>query len=385
MTKVLIVEDSKHKREQIEFEVKSYFKDSLEVDIAETFSAAVKFIYQKKYDFIVIDLMLPRRNGDAEVDISDEIIETIIESELNLSATVVAMSRFVDIVEEKRTGFVNAGIILVYFDDDGQKWKSSLNVCMQRMERRQNFDFVIVCALDKERNAFRSTRCQIGELCLINGLDCLKLSIEGLNGVCVKLPRMGLVDATAITARAIEAFSPSIVAMSGICGGFSDETEIGTIIVSDTCWEHQSGKWAGDVFKLEHYQSSLDNKVRSILSQFIERDKSMLNIKSDIQDNKNLINQEIVLKPTVTGSAVIASETKVEQIKAQHRKVAGLDMEMFGVYRACDLSNRKPCYFGAKTVVDLADSAKGDNYHHYGCIVSARFVTEAMIELHNSL
>ncbi len=68
----------------------------------------------------------------------------------------------------------------------------------------------------------------------------------------------------------------------------------------------------------------------------------------------------------------------MQDIGAQHRKMAGLDMEMYGVYKAAELSSGNPLFFGAKTVVDLADSAKGDTYHEYGSILSARFVLDAI-------
>ncbi|MBX5157690.1 hypothetical protein HJB89_11210 [Rhizobium sp. NZLR8] len=77
---------------------------------------------------------------------------------------------------------------------------------------------------------------------------------------------------------------------------------------------------------------------------------------------------------------MIASEDRIGEIKVQHRKLAGLNMEIFGMYRARELSALKPRCLGAKTVVDLADS-KGDEVHQYGAVVSARFVVDAIREL----
>lgn len=381
MLSVLVVEDSRVKSDCIVGEIGRYFVSDVKFEVVDNFSAATKRIYEQKYDIIIIDLLLPRRPGDTESDVSDEIVEHIKDSEKNASSTVVAISQFEDIVEEKRRRFVEAGIILVHFDSENGGWKASLNVCLQRIERRQQVDFVIICALEKERNAFRSANCEVGELTVINGLDCLRLTIGEMRGVCIKLPRMGLVDATAVSARAIEVLSPKIVAMSGICGGFSDEAAIGTLIVSDVCWEHQAGKWADDVFKLEHYQIALDNKARALLSQFIEREGNFPRLKENLIGDKAVLSQDVLLKPSVTGSVVIASAERIAEIKGQHRKVAGLDMEMFGLYRACDLSTSKPLCFGAKTVVDLANEAKGDTFHTYGCVLSARFVVEALREL----
>ncbi|MBB5722654.1 nucleoside phosphorylase [Loktanella ponticola] len=86
----------------------------------------------------------------------------------------------------------------------------------------------------------------------------------------------------------------------------------------------------------------------------------------------------VAIMPTVSGSAVIASNTKVDEIKEQHRKVGGLDMEVYGLYRAAALHADNVSCFAAKTVVDLANEDKGDDLHHSGAVFSARFVAKAI-------
>ena len=58
-----------------------------------------------------------------------------------------------------------------------------------------------------------------------------------------------------------------------------------------------------------------------------------------------------------------------------------VDMEMHGVYQACDLSSDKPLFLGAKTVVDLADSGKGDKHHEAVSIISAHFIAEPIVHI----
>jgi adenosylhomocysteine nucleosidase len=381
--RALIIEDTSEKSAAFKQEISSYFaKTSVEIEITTSLQSAVKRIFEAKYDIIVTDLLMPRREGEEAVDVSDEIVSFIQDSARNSKTSVVAISQFFELVEERRKRFVEAGIILVHYDEgDGSGWRASLNVMLQRIEAKLSFDFVIVCALEKERNAFRSADCTVGEFSIISDLDCLHMSIGSLRGVCVKPPRMGLVDASIISARAIEVLSPSLICMAGICAGFSDEVGVGTLIVSDVCWEHQAGKWAGDTFKLEHYDIALENDVRSKLSQFIERRSPFEDHKRNLHHDAQVLGQPVALKPTVTGSAVIASEERIDEIKAQHRKLGGLDMEMYGLYRARELSISKPICFGAKTVVDLADSAKGDAFHTYGAVLSARFIVDAIKDI----
>ena len=84
----------------------------------------------------------------------------------------------------------------------------------------------------------------------------------------------------------------------------------------------------------------------------------------------------------VSGSAVVASKDYVEQMIApQNRKIIGLDMEIYGVFYACEHNSfHKPKCFAMKSVVDYADGNKNDNYHDYACYTSAAALKEFVIK-----
>ena len=79
-----------------------------------------------------------------------------------------------------------------------------------------------------------------------------------------------------------------------------------------------------------------------------------------------------------SGSAVIASDTLIAQVATYHRKVSGLDMEVYAIHRAAEISQYSPKVICAKTVVDLATGEKDDKLQPYGCYISAKFVVEAI-------
>lgn len=64
----------------------------------------------------------------------------------------------------------------------------------------------------------------------------------------------------------------------------------------------------------------------------------------------------------------------------QHRKMAGLKMEMYAIYKAAEQSNANPLFFGTKCVVDMGDKIKSDDYHLPSSTVSARYVVEMIIQ-----
>ncbi len=299
-------------------------------------------------------------------------------SEKNRGTATVALSGFDSVVEEHRRDFADAGVLLVRYDQSSSAWIDVLKACLQRYVQRSRFDFVVICALDKEREAFNSTRAVNLELKNILGLDCMTMDIGEYSGACIKLPRMGLVEASIISTRAIEIFSPKLLAMSGICAGVAGQSDIGTLIVADMCWEYQAGKWADKGFRIEHYDVGLTASTRTALNHFAAQDKGALKLKTDLTDDLKLRAQPVQFSPMATGSAVIASQERIDAIAEQHRKMAGLDMEMFGLYKAADLAGHDMIVFGAKTVVDLADSSKGDQFHRYGAVLSARFVCDAI-------
>ena len=170
--------------------------------------------------------------------------------------------------------------------------------------------------------------------------------------------------------------------MAGICGGFAEEAALGTLLVSDVTWEHQAGKWRGDAFEIRSYQEPLGRDTRTQISQLIHSDPKLIELASRSHQIA-MPSGGAILCPTVSGSAVIASAKYAEQIKQQHGKVAGVDMEVFGLYRAAALHGRRVAVFAAKTVVDHADEAKANDLQHAGSILSARFVIKAIEVLLN--
>lgn len=373
---VLIVEDETSKFDQFVSAIEAYFGRDATIERAETFAEATRAIVATPYDLIVTDLLMPRRRDDPEIDISDELIEHLAASDANRLTTVVAISRFDDVVAKHQASFARAGIFLVRYADD---WTMCLNICMQKVSFRTVYDFVVVCALEIERSAFEAVAqpgFEYGDLVNTHGLDGRELRIGQLSGICVLQPRMGLVDASIVATRALDVFSPRLICMAGICGGFSDQAPLGTLLIPEMTWEHQAGKWNAAGFDIRGFQEPLNNETLTVLNQLVLRDKELKSLASKPHEVQ-VPRGEAKIKPVTSGSAVIASEGYAKEIKKQHGQVAGVDMEVYGIHRAAALHGGVIC-FAAKTVVDHADEAKGDKLQQAGAILSARFIAKAI-------
>lgn len=377
--RVLVIEDAASKAAEICAEIRAFFGNRVALEVADVFAEAVRKIHGQEYDLIVTDLLLPRRRGEDEIDVSEDIIDELANSTKNALTTVVAISRFEDLVAERQNAFTQSGIFLIRFDDD---WRRCLNICMQKVAFRTACDFVIICAIELEREAFEGVNhpgFEFGELVSAHGLDARNFRIGDLTGVCIVQPRMGLVDAGIVATRALDLFSPKLICMAGICGGMKDEADIGTLLISDICWEHQAGKWNADGFVLRSYQEPLNNQLRVTLQQMIIADPALASLRSRPHEVQvPLVGAKIL--PTASGSAVIAAKGYAQEISAQHGKIGGIDMEVYGIHRAAALHGGVKC-FAAKTVVDHADEAKGDGWQKPGAILSARFVVKAIEQL----
>ena len=112
-----------------------------------------------------------------------------------------------------------------------------------------------------------------------------------------------------------------------------------------------------------------------------------IDLMNNISANKSEIPEEnIVIKThlgvTSSGSTVIADKTMNATIQGQHRKVIGLDMEIFSIYESCRLAqNESIKFFSVKSVVDNGSPTKGDAYHRIACLVSAKATVKILEKL----
>ena len=166
--------------------------------------------------------------------------------------------------------------------------------------------------------------------------------------------------------------------MSGICGGFTDNVKLGQLLVSKMAYEYQSGKWTDDGFKQEPYQVSTDQNTLTNLSIMIDQDDFLKELEEGYSATKPDEPTPPIFSIFTSGSAVVASKELLTNIQNHHRKSGGLDMEIFAIHRATELSINKPLCICAKTVVDLCDSNKDDDLHIYGSYISAKFIILAI-------
>ncbi len=229
----------------------------------------------------------------------------------------------------------------------------------------------------------------------------------------------GMVDASIIATLLLEYFHPKYLLMSGVCGGAKDFT-YGDVIIAKQVFTFQKGKISdltykgenGECHKFELFdkeQNKIDydhlfddqgNQIIIHIEKFERETEFATSLDSVIEDRlKNklksivhkindkletyALNKEIKveLAPIACSTMVINKEGYFENtIKNINRKTAAVEMESYGVVRACQIANNgqtKPIIF--KAVMDnthhKSDTVSAINVKNLAALTSALFLT----------
>lgn len=373
---IMLIEDDNSKAKNIEehlFKKGVMHNDIIRVCTMTDFAANLN----EDIQLFIIDCKLPSLDNGAASQNGQAILESIIKSGCN-QALLLAISSYPNDFPELRSRFEAHGCILADYSDE-KGWKSTLDHLLIQLNKNHKLDFLIFCALQEERNPYITL--MHGKRVIQGDLDCYDIEINGRKGSVILLPQMGLVNAAVIAGLSIERFKPKIICMSGICAGFNGYSEIGQLFISKMAFEYQSGKWISDGFLQEPYQVSLDNKTLTKLQIILQSETLISDLESGFQGNRPSKSVLPNMGIFTSGSAVISAQEKMDDIKDLHRKVNALDMEVFAIKRAAELSPYQPKCICAKTVVDLGNKEKGDSIHSYGSYISAKFIIKSLEQI----
>ncbi|MDJ1498908.1 hypothetical protein QNI19_38630 [Cytophagaceae bacterium DM2B3-1] len=229
---------------------------------------------------------------------------------------------------------------------------------------------------------------------------------SSINVVASVQNETGMVDASILATIMIETYKPKYLLMPGVCGGISDLSP-GSIIIASGIFTFQKGK-ISDVKdkngqKIHKYYDISKNPID--LHQIFDENQNLLKIhiekfesendlikidplvKSKIQPHVKSIKEKIN-EPYKTGLPIdiifekLACSTMVinkedyfnENIKPLDRKTAGVEMESYGIARACQFANDgKTKFVIFKAVMDNMKN-KTDGAKSLAAFTSAQFL-----------
>lgn len=237
-----------------------------------------------------------------------------------------------------------------------------------------DFDYAIITALQKDEMAFiepylnQEGSIDDDEKLIRHGTLKTDSSIKI---VYASLLTTGMIDAAIVATDIISQFNPRCLIMPGVCGGRDkDDIKFGDIVVANKAYTFQKGKLTDSEFQPEWEGVDLNGKEIQLIETKENKLKESINFNGDIH-----------YAPMACSTAVIDKENVLESIALKKdRKTVGLEMESYGIARACKITNNgnTKCLI-IKGVMDKTID-KDDKYKKEAAKNSADFVMK-LIEM----
>ena len=192
---------------------------------------------------------------------------------------------------------------------------------------------------------------------------------------------MGLTAAAIATTQLVFQFRPRLVAMIGIAAGTrGGGKQYGDVLVADPSVDYNSGKVVleGGIreFQPDPYPIGLHPRFRSVLQKYRPAQTLFGDIRKRWNGATPLEPNRLHVGPVGAADQVIDDETRVLEIRKNWRKLIGVEMETYGVYRAAhEAPEPKPRVVSFKAVCDFA-ADKSDSWQEYAAFMAAEFAVE---------
>jgi nucleoside phosphorylase len=395
---LLIVDDSDQKARQVEELLRKSVPD-LRIERAKSFRSAVRFLESTTYDLLILDLMLPIRDGDAPTEQGGKqvLAEVLDGTGCRHPSHIVCLTAFDEMAEALRDEAKRKLVHLVIYDEIEGAWQTPLAEkakAIEAMLQETRFlpkdyktDLAIVTS---------SPRVELQEILKISELspeynqaDLLHYFVgkwpraggASVSVIACAAPSMGMTAACVTACKVIERWRPRYLAMTGIAAGTKkDDQKFGDILVAEAAYDYGSGKIAetenGRVFIASPSQLRMEPSLHAIVQKW-ERDQLQMDEIRKAWYEESVHNPRLIVGLLASGAAVVQDQGLVDDILSKSRKVVGLDMEAYAIFQAGYLaSHPRPTVIVAKSVSDFADKSKDDKWQRYAAFTSARFIYE---------
>jgi nucleoside phosphorylase len=169
--------------------------------------------------------------------------------------------------------------------------------------------------------------------------------------------------------------------MIGIAAGtHSGGKQFGDILVADPSVDYNSGKvvMANGIreFQPDPYPIGLNPRLRSVLQKYRGSHPLFGEIRTGWKGAVPTELNHLHVGPLGAADQVIDDSTRILEIQKNWRKLIGVEMETYGVYRAVhEAPEPKPRVVSFKAVCDFA-AEKSDSWQEYAAFMAAEFAIE---------
>jgi nucleoside phosphorylase len=398
--KLLIVDDNRDRAaELVAYLVRDAGCNREEIEVRFDGQSARDALEALSFDLMILDVVLPHRfddepNEQTAVALLTEITET---DRLKKPRHIIGLTAYEAAERSVVRDFASRSWVLVRESALNDDWLQTIGSAVRYIRSNENgaeprehlIDVVVVTALQIEMDAMRRLpwSWQPDE-----ALDDSQFFARAsfLSGgrertvIAAVASRMGMVSAAVLVSKLVKKFRPRLVVMPGICAGVREKVKLGDAVCADMSWNYQSGKHvttntALPGFQMDPHFIQADAFVASRIDQLARDEQLALDVWKG-WNPKNDSPPRLLRGPMASGAAVLADREITESIRLQQRKLLAVEMELYGVFFACEQAHRpKPIVLGLKSVCDFADDEKNDTAQPYAAYTSAAY-TRAFCE-----
>lgn len=407
---ILIIDDNVNKIDALRRVMSPLFAEGdIIIEEAHTISAARELMREKSYDLLILDMVIPELEGDepSRTGGSDYLNEIENNDSVLKPLQIIGLTEYETEYNDQQAKFRDRLWHLLYYSQSKLEWKQQLKEKVLQLnkmkgdfvhglEKRNRFDVGIICALSEEfEQLLKAFDCEWTDVQLPGlpySFRTTTLTTLGMRDLriiagCAEHPG---VCATAVLATSIVNIAHvETIFMTGITAGFENcGILIDDVVVADSVIDYAKGKLEelrdhkGDIMLLhEISQMPANHSLISKVSSFC-RQQGIIDEINDNVRNQKLKDKRTNITPhvskTVCGPFVMQSETLMEMLKSDDRKLQALDMEGFGLYFTSYILDCPALWI--KSVCDYGVEGK-DNSRHEACsYISARFLYEFLRE-----
>lgn len=201
---------------------------------------------------------------------------------------------------------------------------------------------------------------------------------KSLRMIATTSTSMGLTAAAIATTQLVMQFRPRIVVMVGIAAGTrSGGKQFGDVLTADPSIDYNSGKvvMADGIreFQPDPYPISLNPRLRSVLHKYRGNHPVFEKIRAKWKGPLPSQSNHLYVGPLGAADQVIDDSSRIMEIQKNWRKLIGVEMETYGVYRAVhEAPEPRPRVVSFKSVCDFA-AEKTDSWQEYAAFMASQF------------
>ncbi|MBX3229221.1 MAG: hypothetical protein KIT84_18635 [Labilithrix sp.] len=259
----------------------------------------------------------------------------------------------------------------------------------------RSFDVAIVCALHSPElhevlNAFGGeskwqSQPDFGQTHIYKSIDVPLSGAPPLSVVAGAPTHMGLTATAIISTQMLLMFRPRLIVMVGIAAGTkASGRNYGDILVANPSVDYASGKIAVvdgvETFQPDPFPLPVDSRLHTLVQEDRRTREGLDEIAGTWGGARPRTSLNIHIGALGAADQVVDSEKRILDIKKNWRKLIGVEMETYALYRAAHEAPRpKPLYVSFKSVCDFA-AAKDDAWQEYAAFTAAQYCRRFLLK-----